>query len=186
MEFAYSQVDDIEILLPRTFGEESARRKHERRAAQRWNETEFFAALEERASAEEVDLARRLYEWAKPRVSSVSGGGAGSRPACNLAFEVPEGTIQPCRLVLTFEGLLVRVNLKFARKRPRPALEAMLDRLMALPTIAAMRPEIEEADFRKRPAVPIADCGDDGVTALIDSLEALLRYPSEDVPAREP
>jgi hypothetical protein len=177
LEFGYSKVGDLEILLPNTFGEETVRRKHARRGAQSWNEAAFFEALHAQASEEEVRLVRRVYEWATPRVSSFTGG-EGHRPACNFVFEVPEGTIQPCRVVLTSNGLLVRVNFELARKRPRLALEAMLEHLSALPAFAAMRREILEADFHKRPALPVAEFGDGGITALIEALEALLEHPA--------
>jgi hypothetical protein len=183
LEFGYSRVDDLEILVPNTFGEETARRKHSHRPARPWSESEFFGTLTEQASEEAVALVRRLYEWAKPRVSSFSAG-EGSRPACNFLFEAPEGTIQPCRVVATSSGLLVRINFDMARKRPRPALEAMLDRLSALPPVAAMRQEILEADFRKRPALPVTEYGEGGITTLIEAIEALLEYPAEDRPAR--
>ena len=93
LEFGYSKVDDLEILVPNTFGEEAARRKHSHRRARPWNESAFFEALRGQASEEEVALVSRLYEWAKPRVSSFSAG-EGTRPACNFFFEVSEGTIQ--------------------------------------------------------------------------------------------
>jgi hypothetical protein len=181
LEFGYSRVDDLEILVPNTFGEETVRRKHRQRSARPWNETAFFEALHERASEAEVALVRRLYEWAKPRGSSFSAG-EGYRPACNFVFEVPEGTIQPCRVVATSSGLLVRVNFEMARKRPRPALEAMLERLAVLPVFGAMRQELLEADFRRRPALPVAEYGEAGITALIEALDALLAHPAEDRP----
>jgi hypothetical protein len=78
----------------------------------------------------------------------------------------------------------VRINFEMARKRPRPALEAMLDRLSALPPVAAMRQEILEAVFRKRPALPVTEYGEGGITTLIEAIEALLEHPAEDRPTR--
>jgi hypothetical protein len=69
-----------------------------------------------------------------------------------------------------------------ARKRPRPALEAMLEHLSVLPPFAAMRQELLETDFRRRPALPVAEYGEAGITALIEALEALLEHPAEDRP----
>jgi hypothetical protein len=82
--------------------------------------------------------------------------------------------------VATSSGLLVRINFEMARKRPRPALEAMLDRLSALPDFAAMRQELLEADFRRRPALPVTGYGEGGITTLIEALAALLEHPAED------
>jgi hypothetical protein len=183
-ELGYSKVDDLEILLPSTFGEEAAHRKRvSRAAAERWNEAEFFATLAERASDEELALVRQLFKWAKPRVRSFSSGG-GARPACNFVFEAPEGPVRPCRIVLTSGALLVRVNFDLARRRPRAALEAMLDRLCAVPGIAAVREEILEAGFARQPALPVGAWGADGIDALIESLELLLQHPTEDPPTK--
>ena len=176
LELGYSKVDDLEILVPTRFGEEGARRKHVARRP-RWDETTFFEALAEHATDEEVALARRLFEWARSRVSSISWGD-GAKPACNFVFDSPEGVIQPCRLVLTPQGLLVRVNFDLARKRPRPALEAMLDRLSTVPAVADVQQEVLDADFAKRPAMLIENFGDEGIATLTGALEVLLDHPS--------
>jgi hypothetical protein len=102
-----------------------------------------------------------------------------SEPACTFVFEAPEGVIQPCRVVLTATGVLVRVRFDLARKRPRAALEAMLDRLAELPTFAARQDEILAADFRKRPGLPITEYGDEGLQVLTQALEVLLDHPPE-------
>ena len=182
LELGYSKVDDLEILVPTRFGEEGARRKHGARRSRRWDETTFFEALEEHATDVEVALARRLFEWARPRVSSISWGD-GAKPACNFVFDAPEGAIQPCRLVLTPQGLLVRVNFDLARKRPRPALEEMLERLSTVPAIADIRQDVLDAAFAKRPAMPIEDFGDAGIVALTEALQVLLDHPSVTEPA---
>jgi hypothetical protein len=179
LEFRYSRVDGIEILLPNSFGEEAARRKHSARTTtHRWTETTFFEAVEEQASPEEQQLLRRIFEWATPRVSSFYWG-EGSEPACTFVFEAAEGAIQPCRIVLTAAGVLVRVRFDLARKRPRAALEAMLDHLTELPAFAATQDEIRAADFKKRPGLPITEYGDEGIELLIQALAKLLEYPPE-------
>jgi hypothetical protein len=182
LELGYSKVDDLEILVPTRFGEESARRKHVARRSRRWDETTFFEALAERATGEEVALARRLFEWARTRVGSISWGD-GAKPACNFVFDAPEGAIQPCRLVLAPEGVLVRVNFDLARKRPRPALEAMLEHLSMVPAVAEIRQDLLDADFSKRPAMPIQDFGEEGIAALTEALEVLLDHASVAEPA---
>lgn len=68
LELDYAKVGDVEILVPRLFGEESARSKRASRARTRWNETDLFERLTADATPEEVEAVRRLYEWARPRV----------------------------------------------------------------------------------------------------------------------
>jgi hypothetical protein len=179
LEFRYARVEGIEILLPNSFGEESARRKHSApRTTIRWSETSFFEAFEEQATAEEQRLVKRLYDWAVPRVSSFFWG-EGSKPSCTFVFNVPEGAIQPCRIVVTSAGVVVRVRLDLARKRPQAALEAMLDRLSELPSFAAAAEEIRGSDFKKRPGFPVAEYGDRGIELLIEALDGLLAHPAE-------
>ncbi len=181
LELGYSKVDDLELLVPNRFGEESARRKHVARRSPRWDEPSFFAALEEHATDEEASLARRLIEWARPHVSSLAWA-AGVKPACNFVFDAPEGTVQPCRLVLTPTGLLVRINFDLARKRPRPALEVMLERLSTLPAVEEVQQQVRDADYAARPAVPVADLRGDGVAVLTGAIQAMLDHP----PVAEP
>jgi hypothetical protein len=179
LEFRYSRVDGIEILLPNSFGEEAARRKHaERTSTHRWTESSFFEAVEARVSPEELRLLHSLVDWATPRVSYLYWG-EGSRPSCTFVFEAPEGDIQPCRVVLTSTGVAVKVAFGWARKRPRAALEAMLDRLTELPAFAALQDEIRAADFRKRPGLPITEYGDEGLDVLTQALEVLLDHPPD-------
>jgi hypothetical protein len=179
LEFRYSRVDGLEILLPNSFGEEAARRKHSARTTtHRWTESSFFDAVEEQCSPEELRLLRRLIDWASPRVSSFYWG-EGSKPSCTFVFDAPEGAIQPCRIVVASAGVQVRVRFDLARKRPRAALEALLDRLGELPAFARIADEIRAADFRKRPELPITEYGDEGVDLLTRALEDLVAYPPE-------
>ncbi|MFA9430753.1 hypothetical protein [Egicoccus sp. AB-alg2] len=179
LEFRYAKVEGVEILPPNTFGEESARRKQSARSSvNRWSESTFFDAVEERAAAEERRLLQTLYDWAAPRVSYFYWG-EGNKPACTFVFEAPEGAVQPCRIVVTEGGIVVRVAFGWARKRPRVALEAMLDRLTELPGFAAVREEVLAADFRKHPGLPITEYGDEGIQRLTRALEALLEHPPE-------
>jgi hypothetical protein len=179
LEFRYARVEGIEILLPNSFGEESARRKHTAATSTtRWTEATVFEVLEERASDEERRLVQRLCDWAAPRVSHFLWG-EGSKPSCTFVFEAPEGAIQPCRIVVTSAGVLVRVNFEWALKRPRPALEEMLDRLCELPSFAAAAEEIRNADFKKRPGLPVAEYGDRGIDLLIQAFDGLLAHPAD-------
>jgi hypothetical protein len=179
LECQYARVEGIEILLPNSFGEESARRKQSApTSTTRWNETTFFEALEMRASAEERRLFQRLYDWAAPRVSFFYWG-EGSKPSCTFVFEAPEGAIQPCHVVIAPSGLMVKVSFDWSLKRPRGALQQMLDGLSALPSFAAVAEEIRAAGFKKRPGLSIAEYGDGGIELLIDALEGLLAHPAD-------
>jgi hypothetical protein len=178
LEFRYSRVDGLEILLPNSFGEEAARRKHSARGStHRWTEASFFGVVTEQASADEQRLLRALFDWATPRVSYFYWG-EGTKPSCTFVFEVPEGAIQPCRVVITSAGIVVKVAFDWARRRPQAALEAMLDRLSELPALGAVADDVRAAGFRKRPGFSLEEYGDEGLGLLIAAFEALLDHPA--------
>lgn len=178
LELAYAKFDDVEILVPQTFGEEAARRKQHARAQRRWSEADLIEALEQRASPEERAAVDRLLEWARPRVRNFYWG-EGQTPSCTLVFDTPEGPIQPCGVYFTPTGLVFAINFEWMRKRPRVAVEDTLERLCALPAIAARRDEITGAGFAKRPSVAAADLDEHHIDTLTDALEVLLAHPTE-------
>lgn len=178
LELAYSKIGDVEVLVPHTFGEEAVRRKQAARSSRAWTEQDFFSALAERGDEDEVAMVERLYRWAQPRASSFYWG-EGKTPACTFAFEAPEGPIQPVSVYFISSGVGIAVNFDWMRRRPRPALERVLDDLSSLPTIAALRNEIASRDFAKRPTLPASEYRDGGIEALVRALETLLDYPAE-------
>lgn len=181
LELGYSKVDDIEILLPRTFGEEAARSKRASRARQRWSEADLLEALDAQGGPEEAEAGRRLYEWALPRAKRLYWG-EGQAPSVTMVFDVPEGVIQPCSIYTASEGSNgVAVNFEWMRRRPRAALSMVLDRLQELPTVGRLRDEIVAKDFAKRPTVPLSELTGERMALLLNALEALLDHPVEAV-----
>jgi hypothetical protein len=178
LELGYAKVGDVEILLPRSFGEEAVRTKRASRSRQRWDESSLFATLEEHATPEEVEAVRRLYEWAQPRAHHLYWGD-GKTPSVTMAFEGPEGMVQPCTVYVAGISHGVAVNFDWVRRRPPQALEALLDRLQILPTIARARSEILAKDYAKRPTVPLTELTGNRMTVLIEAFEALLTHPPD-------
>lgn len=177
LELGYSKVGDFEIVLPRLFGEEAARSKRVSRAKPRWTEVDLFDVLRAEAAPEEVEAVRRLYDWSGARVHHLYWG-EGQSPSVTMAFETSEGMIQPCSVYTGQVSNGVAVNFEWMRRRPREALEATLERLAALPTIARARGEIVAKDYAKRPTVPLSELTGARMTIVIDALEALLDHPS--------
>lgn len=178
MELDYSKVGDVEILIPRSYGEEAAQRKRVSRARNRWTEADLFKTLEADASAEEVAAARELYDWASSRVHRLWWG-EGQSPSVTLVFDTPEGLIQPCAIYTGWTNG-VAVNFEWMRKRPTAALHQVLDDLDSLPTVHAMRDEIVAKNFAKRPTVPMAELARAGVPTLTHAIDRLLDHPPAD------
>lgn len=185
VELGYAKVDDIEILLPRSFGEEAARTKRAARSTPRWTETDLFAQLEESATAEEVACARRLFEWAAPRVHRLYWG-EGQHPSVTMTFEAPEGMVQPCSIYTGSGSNGIGINFDWVRRRPKRALASFLEEIEQLPTIARAGAEILAKDFAKRPTVPLNELVGDGIEQLIGGLERLLTHPPEAASEAQP
>ena len=62
LQLEYARVGDVEILQPRVFGEEAARRKQQAPAKRVWSEEDFFEALASEASEEHAVTVRTLIE----------------------------------------------------------------------------------------------------------------------------
>lgn len=178
LELDYSKVGDVEILVPRSYGEEAAQRKRASRARTRWTEADLFKTLEADASAEDAGAARELYDWASARVHRFWWG-EGQSPSVTLVFDTPEGLIQPCAIYTGWANG-VAVNFEWMRKRPTAALHRVLDDLDSLPTVHAMGDEIIAKNFAKRPTVPLAELARAGVSTLTHAIERLLDHPTAD------
>ena len=178
LELAYARFEDVEILVPQAFGDDAAHRKQQTRTRRRWSEADFFQVLDERASEDERAVVDRLLAWARPRVRKLYWGD-GQTPSCTLVFDAPEGPIQPCGVYFSPSELVLGINFDWMRKRPHAAVEETLERLCAIPAIAARRDEIIDAAFAKRPSVPAADLQEDHVDTLTDVLEDLLAHPTD-------
>lgn len=182
LELQYAKVDDVEILLPRSFGEEAARQKRVERTKVKWTEEDLFATLAADVTPEEAAAARRLYDWARPAVHHLYWG-EGRAPSCTMWFEVPEGMIQPFSIYSGQGSTGVGVNFDWMRLRPQEALDAVLERLGALPTIRRASKEIVERRYAKRPTIPLSELTHEGVETLIQALEGLLEHPETPVPS---
>jgi hypothetical protein len=83
-------------------------------------------------------------------------------------------------VVITSAGIMVKVAFDWARRRPKAALEAMLDRLTELPAFGELADEVRAVEFRKRPGLRLEEFGDAGVRLLTEALEILLEHPPEE------
>lgn len=175
LQLEYARVGDVEILQPRVFGEEAARRKQQARAKRAWSEEDFFEALGSEASEEHASTVRTLIEWARPKVRSLYWG-EGQSPSCTLVFDTPDGPIQPVSFWTgTFNGF--SINFAWVRKRPSAVVEEFLDRLSVIDQIGGMRDDIVAAGYAKRPSVPLDALDGEWVTVLMDAIEGLVAAP---------
>lgn len=82
LELRYAVDEDVEILIPQLYGEESAAQKRPSSDAKRqWDESSFLEELEARRGPGDARVARELIEWARvqlPRATWGTGNITGS------------------------------------------------------------------------------------------------------------
>ena len=99
LELGYAKLSDVKVLVPQTFGEESARRKQQTRTGRAWTGGDFYTAVDEHATPQHAALVRRLLARAEPKIDAISSG-AGQLPSATLVFKTSEGCIQPRTVTL--------------------------------------------------------------------------------------
>ncbi len=90
LELDYQADGDVEIVVPKFYGEESAARKAQPSAGRAWDEESFFNTLAQQCP-EGVPVVRRLYEHAIDRGGAFSFG-SGKLPSVTVSLTV--GTIR--------------------------------------------------------------------------------------------
>jgi hypothetical protein len=175
LELDYQAAGDVEIVVPKFYGEESVARKTQPSARRVWDEESLFNTLAEQCP-EGVPVIRRLYEDAVDRGGNFSWGG-GASPSVTVTL--PVGTIRatvwrcrtrpPARWVVMFDGM--------QRRGVAPELmRRFANRLRGIPGVAAQFEGVEEAEWRRRAFIPVAilaapEVADTVVSALADFLD---------------
>lgn len=157
VELRYIADDGFEILVPTVFGEESIQNKGASATAKRkWEEQSVLAALEKLCSPSGFVAARRLYDYAKEHAVGFNWN-TGPYPAVTVHLLVGG----KARGVLSFyewplgKGVFA-INFEYLTGYATPdALARLADRLRKVPGIGEYLVGLEQADFRKRPSLPI-------------------------------
>jgi hypothetical protein len=175
LELDYQSAGDVEIVVPKFYGKESAARKIRPAARRVWDEESFFTTLEQQRP-EGVPVIRRLYDHAVERGGHFSFG-RGASPIVTVSLTV--GTIRapvwrcnmqpPARWVLMFDKMQ-------ARGVPPERMRRFPNRVQVIPGAAEQFEGVEEAEWRKRARIPLSllstpEIGDTVVSALEDFLD---------------
>jgi hypothetical protein len=165
---------DVEILVPKFYGEESATRKSRASARHVWDEDSFFGTLAQECP-EGVPVIRLLLEHAVDSGGDVSWGG-GERPSLTAYLTV--GTVRaavwrcnlrpPARLRLLFDWMQ-------GRGVEPERMHRFLNRLREIPGVADQLEGVEEAGWRQRPGIPVSVLASPGaVDKAIFAVDELL------------
>lgn len=145
--------EGVKTLVPRVIGQtaEFEGRKG-RRESKQWDEASFFAALAAKRGAEEVRVARDLYDWSLEHMTRVTWGSGKVDGSFVPVLDVGEHAYYP--IALYTYG---RVEVQFQWLRSRPPFEneelrlELLRRLNEIPGVA-LAPDA----ITKRPSIQLA------------------------------
>lgn len=175
LELGYVADGVVEILVPTLYGEESATRKVQSPSRRVWDESSLFEALNQ-LCPEGVPIIRRLYDSAVARDNRFYWGD-GASPSVT-AYLTVAGVQTPVWSCYTRPGTSSwDVNFDWMRSRgvPEQAMQQLLKRLGDIPGVAGRLQGTEEAEWRKRPSIPIspfltAPAAADAVIAAVEGL----------------
>jgi hypothetical protein len=157
VELKYAAGHNVEILVPRTYGEETAAP-----IERNWSESELMTAIEASCSPQGFKAARRLFDFGLENDAAFYFHKA---TTALPAVEIWIGREQRRERFVSYglyagdSGRPTTIAINFDWMRPyndEATLQRLLDRLRELPPPAAeMLSDVDERDFRRKPRLPI-------------------------------
>lgn len=159
LELGYVADEGIEILLPRTHGQESSRVSSAGRTASsrsKWKIDDVFTQLASLCSENEVDAGRKLYDDVISRGGNVYPG-RGTYPTMS-AYLTLNGDLRAVWAVYADGSgpTAPRVSLNFGswlKSLRKEQLEEILSQLEAVPSLASHLAKVRESNFGAYPAI---------------------------------
>ena len=149
LELDYQADGDVEIVVPKFYGEESAGLKAQPSARRAWDEESFFTTLAQQCP-EGVAVVRRFYEHTVDRGGDFSFG-AGASPSVTVSLTV--GTVRPsvwrCNIRPDARWVLLFDRMLWWGVAPE-RMQGFVDRLRGVPGLAEQLEGVEEGGWRKR------------------------------------
>lgn len=174
LELDYRADGDVEILVPKIYGEESAARKAQRSTREVWDEEFFFRTLAQECP-EGARVIRRLYDQAAENDNDFRPGGSAA-PSLTAVLSVGSvraqvwrcNTRPPARLVFLF-------NRMQGEGVSPERMERFLVRLRDIPGVADQFDGVKEAGWRRKPSIPVSLLAAPGVgDEVVLAIEELL------------
>lgn len=172
----------VDILTPRTFGQELARAKTEaakRQHREPWQIDDVLRRLEEFRPSLRPALESLISSLTKIGCEAV--GTAASKPSMIFKLPMPEGGVSWPYAIYTGSKPVVQVNFRWLTAADETAREAFLSVLAADP-IALDAEAIRASGYQKRPAVPLAMAAERSVVQQLTEAVSRLLDPSSHVP----
>lgn len=175
LELGYIADEGIEIVIPRVYGEESSTSKV---TSTPWNEQSFLKAMATICTSEGYQVVQHLYSFTQEQGAQMYWS-KGNLPWVTAQFLLQEKLLS----VLSFGAwpkgrAVVAVNFEYlAGVCSVEALSVLIERLRTLPGAYTYYEGLEEAQFKKRPNLPINEIltQPGAVQTLVQAIEELLR-----------
>lgn len=154
----------IQTLVPRVIGQTSkTKQKKEPRAKKKWGEESFFQELHTRHGRETATIARRILEWARPKVSRIYWG-EGIRSGSFVPILNHQGTDHQLFAVYTYGAVEIYFQY-YLHKKPFDEDNKRVELLSRLNRIEGV--DISKDAISRRPSINLA---------LLSSEEKLNRF----------
>ena len=170
MEAGVVRTGELEILIPKTYGEESAAEQRAPAAARaQWDEASLFAKIEAVCSAEAAASIRELYD-AELEHSFNQYFGTGQSPSVTFWYRFGEIESAVWSIYSADRGATFDLNFDWIRARgvAPERMGAFAEAMAELPGFAAKLTGVAEAEFRKRPSFNVEEvlAGNGAVEAI--------------------
>lgn len=159
LELTHVSDADIQILVPQTYGLETAQLKSGRDArGAAWTTADVFEALGERCTPEGVLAVRQLMDWAESN-NATYWHGRGQYPTVSTYVHVNNENRSIFAVYADTSGPTApRISLSFgafSKSMPLESVEAFAAELARTPELAAAGQAVLKGGFNKYPNIPI-------------------------------
>lgn len=155
LELGYIADHGVEILVPATYGEESARTKA-LSSKKLWNEADLLDALEQACSPAGFQAMRHLYDSAKRQGAGLNWG-RGTTPSVGAQFMVAKSAVTVWVCYAYPDNPVLEISFRYMASKQIP--EARLIRfaaaLRSIAGVAERLAGLEQAGFKRGPSLPI-------------------------------
>jgi hypothetical protein len=187
LELGYVASDGIEMLVPATYGEESAGDKSRR--AGHWSEREFVEVVARSSSPEGLTAVKRLLRFARDRGGRMfPAQRTSAQPSMSIWLGEEPGPFAVFSIYAAPSATNVAINFDWMRPYTTEAtLSRLAERVRAIPGAAVRLSDLEQREFRRRPAFPVDEVlnSQEAVSALVGALAEVLDH-GEAPPAPAP
>lgn len=174
LEIGYLADSGVEIVVPRTYGLESARAKSAGKGP--IGEPELFGALDKTCSPEGVQAVRRLFDWVKPNGGDFAWGLGIAYPSTNAWFTVEGHWVCTWSLYARSTTPTWDVDFEYLLNKgvSTDRMAAFAAALRSIPGVETRLTGLEAAGYKRRPSLSI-----DGIIAKPGAVEIIERALAE-------